>query len=58
MNNREMAERDQALLNADVSRVRSLLSRLGAEDLMDMITGGMDDALLISSMPSKLNGRS
>lgn len=53
----EMAERDNALFMKDVERVRSLLQKLNATDLEDMLLGGFTDGRLVASLPASLNGK-
>lgn len=53
---RELYEIDMEIFQEKVERVKSLLISKGAEDLIDMITGGIGERL-ITELPQKMGGK-
>jgi len=51
------AEQETAIFISQVERVRELLIRKQAEDLIEMLIGGLENGTLYASLPASLNGR-
>ena len=52
----ELHDRELALLNENVEKVRALLISKGAEDLIDMVLSGVGDRM-VTELSSAPNGR-